>query len=301
MVAIPISETQIIVVENRRGFGYDKGLATGGVLVYTVDASVESGQLPIKVAGTASHPQAQVFPNLIDDYPLLTQGQRVTVGDYTITVSSAATDTYTVTITKTGLPRVDISTDTGFGDIEGGSHEEAIRMLAAEGVFTGTECGESQFCPDEPIHRRTMAVWLVRVLDGSDPDAVLESRFSDVPGVVWWEPHVERLAVLGVTRGCATAPPAFLSGADGDQGSDGVLLGARFRLGGGSGRLGSETSRAIRMLLISMFWQRLGSQPGVLPTRTGTALPVTRLARRWPPSWLERPAWFLCPVRKVKN
>ena len=32
------------------------------------------------------------------------------------------------------------------------------------------------------------------------------SRFSDVEAGVWWEPYVERLAVLGVTAGCATDP-----------------------------------------------------------------------------------------------
>ena len=58
MVAIPVSESEVIVVENRRKIGYDKGeehaasngaqttlpaLATEGVLVYTVDATRGSG------------------------------------------------------------------------------------------------------------------------------------------------------------------------------------------------------------------------------------------------------------------
>ena len=53
-----------------------------------------------------------------------------------------------------------------------------------------------------------MAVWLVRVLDGVDP-VVSVSRFADVDPDEWWAPFVERLAVLGVTAGCATGPARY--------------------------------------------------------------------------------------------
>lgn len=54
-----------------------------------------------------------------------------------------------------------------------------------------------------------MAVWMVRILDGADPGAVGSSRFADVDPLQWWAPHVERLAELGVTKGCATEPARF--------------------------------------------------------------------------------------------
>ena len=54
-----------------------------------------------------------------------------------------------------------------------------------------------------------MAVWLVRVLDGEDPIGSGSSRFADVDAGLWWAPYVERLADLGVTRGCATGPARF--------------------------------------------------------------------------------------------
>ena len=53
-----------------------------------------------------------------------------------------------------------------------------------------------------------MAVWLVRVLDGADPVGS-GSRFADVDPDAWWAPFVERLAVLGVTAGCATGPDRY--------------------------------------------------------------------------------------------
>lgn len=65
------------------------------------------------------------------------------------------------------------------------------------------------FCPDEPIDRWVMAVWLVRAVDGREPSPTSVSRFTDVDGRRWWVPHVERLAELGITAGCATGPARF--------------------------------------------------------------------------------------------
>ncbi|MYA17956.1 MAG: hypothetical protein F4Z28_14970, partial [Gammaproteobacteria bacterium] len=106
MAAVPLSDTEVIVIESRRAIGYDTrvesrswgtltspALLTEGVLVYTVDASVESGQLPVKVAGDSGNGQ-------VDDYPILTTGQSVTVHGYTIAVVSDDGHAHTVTITK---------------------------------------------------------------------------------------------------------------------------------------------------------------------------------------------------------
>ena len=88
-----------------------------------------------------------------------------------------------------------------------GVHASAVDALARLGVFEGTECGEGLFCPGEPVRRWVMAVWLVRVLEASLPEAGA-SRFVDVDPGVWWSRHVEALADLGITKGCATEGPA---------------------------------------------------------------------------------------------
>ena len=54
-----------------------------------------------------------------------------------------------------------------------------VADLHADGVFNGTLCQEG-FCPRNPIDRKTMAVWIVRVLDGQEPPAIKRSRFDDV-------------------------------------------------------------------------------------------------------------------------
>ena len=110
MIAIPISETELIVIESRRKLGYDAGrehqwpsgnkttfpsLVDEGILVYTVNASLETGQLPIKVAGDPGNGH-------LESNPILTEGKSITIWGYTITVHTSTYYTDTITITKTG-------------------------------------------------------------------------------------------------------------------------------------------------------------------------------------------------------
>ena len=49
-----------------------------------------------------------------------------------------------------------------FSDDDGSVHEPALDALAERGVLAGVECGEGLICPDDPLKRWEMAVWLVR-------------------------------------------------------------------------------------------------------------------------------------------
>ena len=94
----------------------------------------------------------------------------------------------------------------GFSDVgSGGVHEPAINDLADRGVFAGTECGDGLFCPDDPIDRWVMAVWLIRVLGGEVTDTAT-SRFDDVDASDWWSTYAEELADRNITAGCETDP-----------------------------------------------------------------------------------------------
>ena len=78
-----------------------------------------------------------------------------------------------------------------------------IAALSDAGVFEGTDCGGGLFCPDAPILRSTMAVWMVRILDGgAAPPAATGDRFDDVAVGDRWAAYIERFAELGVTAGC---------------------------------------------------------------------------------------------------
>ena len=96
-----------------------------------------------------------------------------------------------------------------YTDDDGGFYEPAFDALQARGILEGTECGEGLVCPEDDMKRWVMAVWLVRVLDGADPVGVTATRFVDVDPEQWWMPFVERLAELGVTKGCWVDPAEY--------------------------------------------------------------------------------------------
>ena len=96
--------------------------------------------------------------------------------------------------------------------VDGSVHQGAVMALVEMGAVEGTGCSSDRFCPNEPILRWMMAVWMVRVVDGGDPDAPSAVRFDDVDPDAWWTGHVERLAELGITNGCAVEPPARFCG-----------------------------------------------------------------------------------------
>ena len=110
MAVVPLTSNQVLVAESRRRLGFDavqpytnsagsritpSGLPVEGVLVYTVDASLEAGELPLKIAGDSGD-------GTVEDFPLLAAGDSVTVRGYTITVTGDDGRTHSVTIAKSG-------------------------------------------------------------------------------------------------------------------------------------------------------------------------------------------------------
>ena len=71
------------------------GARSGGLLVYTVDATRGSGALPLKIGNDTGS-------GTIDQSPFLTEGQSINLRGYTLTVQSATSTTHTVTITRSG-------------------------------------------------------------------------------------------------------------------------------------------------------------------------------------------------------
>ena len=98
-----------------------------------------------------------------------------------------------------------------FSDIaNAGVHQAAVRTLAAEGVMEDTGCGNGRLCPNEPLQRWELAVWLIKIRDETAPPAIRgSSRFEDVRRRSWWAPYVERLADLRITLGCSKTPALF--------------------------------------------------------------------------------------------
>jgi len=76
-----------------------------------------------------------------------------------------------------------------------------VEELARRGIANG--CGGGNFCPDDPVSREQMAVFLLRALDPApDPPACTTPVFNDVPASSPYCRWIEELVRRGVTAGC---------------------------------------------------------------------------------------------------
>jgi len=76
-----------------------------------------------------------------------------------------------------------------------------IEALAAEGITGG--CGAGNYCPQDPVRRDQMAVFLLKSEHGSDyapPDCT--GQFADVACPSTFAAWIEQLAAESITGGC---------------------------------------------------------------------------------------------------
>ena len=97
-----------------------------------------------------------------------------------------------------------IGAGSGFGDVPIDYWSGAwIKQLAAEGITTG--CGNSNFCPEHPVTRAQMAVFLLRSKHGTSytpPLVGAGTGFGDVPPDYWAAAWIKQLVAEGITAGC---------------------------------------------------------------------------------------------------
>ena len=104
-----------------------------------------------------------------------------------------------------------------YGDVvTSNSHYADIAALAQDGIFEGTECADNSFCPHQNLSRRTLAVWLVRILEEDSSLSVEQSqrldnssRFTDVESDDYAAYFIMKLAEMGITAGCSDNIPRF--------------------------------------------------------------------------------------------
>jgi hypothetical protein len=104
-------------------------------------------------------------------------------------------------------PPPDVGDSTGFGDVPPTYWSASfIKQLAAEGITTG--CGNGNFCPEYPVTRAQMAVFLLHSRHGAGyaPPAVGNGTgFSDVPPGYWSAAWIKQLVAEGITSGCGNS------------------------------------------------------------------------------------------------
>lgn len=75
----------------------------------------------------------------------------------------------------------------------------------------GCSTNPLEYCPEEPVTRAEMAVFLLRAMHGSSysPPAVT-GMFSDVPAIFWAVAWIEQLYSEGITQGLQRQSPQVL-------------------------------------------------------------------------------------------
>ena len=95
---------------------------------------------------------------------------------------------------------------TGFTDVPTTYWAAAwIKQLAAEGITGG--CGSGNYCPEVPVTRSQMAIFLLRAKHGSSynpPPVGSSTGFADVPTTYWAAAWIKQLAAEGITGGCGS-------------------------------------------------------------------------------------------------
>jgi serine protease len=100
-----------------------------------------------------------------------------------------------------------IGATSGFNDVPISYWSGAwIKQLAAEGITTG--CGGGNFCPENPVTRAQMAVFLLRSKHGTSyvpPGVGAGTGFGDVPPDYWAATWIKQLVTEGITTGCGSS------------------------------------------------------------------------------------------------
>jgi hypothetical protein len=97
-----------------------------------------------------------------------------------------------------------VGNSTGFGDVATDHWAAAwIKQLAADGITGG--CGGGNYCPESPVTRAQMAIFLLRAKYGasySPPAVGASTGFGDVRTDHWAAAWIKQLVVEGITAGC---------------------------------------------------------------------------------------------------
>jgi S-layer homology domain len=90
-----------------------------------------------------------------------------------------------------------------FGDVPSNVFAAAwIEQMVAKGITSG--CGGGNYCPNNPVTRAQMAIFLLRTKYGNSysPPAATGAVFSDVPSSSFAAAWIEQLVSEGITSGC---------------------------------------------------------------------------------------------------
>jgi len=87
-----------------------------------------------------------------------------------------------------------------------------IEKLYADGITVGCATNPLRYCPEDPVTRSQMAIFLLRAKYGAayvPPGVGSNTGFNDVPVTYWAAAWIEQLYAEGITTGCGTSPLTY--------------------------------------------------------------------------------------------
>lgn len=91
----------------------------------------------------------------------------------------------------------------GFQDVVAGSfNANYIQGLVDDRITAGCNVDPALYCPDNPVTRAQMAVFLWRALNGDEAPPACSGVFDDVGCPSQFADYIEGIAALGITAGC---------------------------------------------------------------------------------------------------
>jgi hypothetical protein len=87
-----------------------------------------------------------------------------------------------------------------------------IYLMHTFGITAGCSASPPLYCPDTPVTRAQMAVFIVAALNRALGTGLTYSPnpyFEDVPPSSGYFPFVQRIKELGITAGCSTTPALY--------------------------------------------------------------------------------------------
>jgi len=117
------------------------------------------------------------------------------------------------------------ATGSVFSDVPAGAFAaEWIEDLAGRGITAG--CGGGRYCPDAPVTRAEMAVFLLKTSlgNGYGPPAATGTVFDDVHPGDFAADWIEDLAARAITGGCQASPPLYCPGNPNTRGEMAVFV-----------------------------------------------------------------------------
>ncbi|MGE5156463.1 MAG: S-layer homology domain-containing protein, partial [Betaproteobacteria bacterium] len=84
-----------------------------------------------------------------------------------------------------------------------------IEDLYNKGITAGCGTNPLRYCPNDPVLREQMAVFIDVAAGFAPPPSCTDQRFDDVPCSSPYAPFINDIANRGITAGCSTNPPLF--------------------------------------------------------------------------------------------